>query len=139
MQIFKIEIEPDFKNVDVARADISRICRGYCGKFCPDPDSFSLDFSLATTEAMNNAVEHSGAKSIEVEITATEKEIIFRMSTDGKRFDPTSKITKPDANASDDLPEGGFGLSIIKELVDSMGYEYINGRNILTIKKQFQR
>lgn len=94
------------------------------------------DFSIAVTEAMNNVIEHSGAASIKSELFAGRSEIIFRMYSKGNKFDPTVNIAMPDLDETDDLPEGGFGLAIMRELLDSVYYEYEDGVNILTLKKK---
>ncbi|MHB8828117.1 MAG: ATP-binding protein [Syntrophales bacterium] len=130
-----IEFEPTFANVDVARSAITGICQRTFSN--PDLESLTMDFSLAVTEAMTNAVEHSGTKTIIVKIAVTATAIIFKMTTDGVEFDPTAPASFPDLNSSNDLPEGGFGLALIRELVDRTAYEYRNGKNIFTLEKIF--
>lgn len=129
-----ITFDSDYKSVDMVRAAIE----GILLKLSRDHRSESLaeDFCMAATEAMNNAVEHSGSRAIKIEISLNEKEIILKMMTEGKRFDPTAKAEMPLLD-KDELPEGGFGLAMIHELVDSMHYEYLNGMNIFTIAKNF--
>lgn len=131
-----ITFEPEFANVDKARVSIQKTLEAiYKG---PESASGITDFCIAVVEAMNNAVEHSDAKTIDVEITAGDTETEFRLITKGKRFDPTIGIEMPDLDISDDLPEGGFGLALIKELVDSLTYEYESGKNILILKKRIK-
>lgn len=130
-----ITFESDFKNVDMARAAIQGICRGIYP--AAESESQINEFCLAATEAMNNAVEHSGANMIEMELLAGENEMALRLSANGEKFDPTAKVSYPDLDSPDGLPEGGFGRAIIREMADSREYEYINGKNILTLKKCF--
>jgi serine/threonine-protein kinase RsbW len=130
-----IEFEPSFDNVDIARSAITGICQSAFPK--PELESLTMDFSLAVTEAMTNAVEHSGTKRVIVQIVVAATSIIFKMTTDGVEFDPTAPVLFPDLNSSSDLPEGGFGLALIRELVDRTAYEYRNGKNIFTLEKTF--
>ena len=128
----RLSFDSDFKNVDIARAAIGGICRELSGRSASE--SIVLDFSLAVTEAMNNAVEHSGAKSIEIDIILTKTEILFRMFTEGEKYEPLTTASMPILD-DNNLVEGGFGLAIIQELVDKVDYEYRDSKNILTIKK----
>lgn len=129
----RITFDPDFKNVDIARAAIGGICRELSGRSASE--SLVLDFSLAVTEAMNNAVEHSGARSIEIEIILAKTEILFRMFTEGEKYEPLTTASMPILD-DNNLAEGGFGLAIIQELVDKIDYEYLDNKNVLTLKKR---
>lgn len=133
-QKLNITLDSDYKSVDMVRAAIE----GILLKLSRDHRSESLaeDFCMAATEAMNNAVEHSGSQAIKIELSVNKNEIILKMMTGGKRFDPTAKAEMPVFD-KDELPEGGFGLAMIHKLVDSMHYEYLNGMNVFTITKNF--
>ena len=124
-----IAFEPTFENVDMAREAIMGICREI------GAESFAVDFGLAITEAMNNAVEHSGAEKVEVEFVADTSGVVFKLLTKGEKFDPTVNVSMPDMDDDSELPEGGYGLAIIKEIVDSVKYEYIDGKNVFTFEK----
>jgi anti-sigma regulatory factor (Ser/Thr protein kinase) len=132
-QVVKIRLGRDFKEIASARAAI----REYSERVFAEPGHRSPldDFYLATTEAMNNAVEHSGSNDIGIAVGAAGGRLIFKMITPGLKFDPTVKRTMPDLDSPGELPEGGFGLAIIQELMDSVTYEYREGKNILTLKK----
>ncbi len=132
-KIISLKFEPLFKNVDEARAAVHNACRERYRQ--PGAELLINELLLAVTEAMNNAVEHSGGKEVEVELFAGPEGLIFRMSTAGERFDPTAGIAFPDLDAAEELPEGGFGRALIAEMVDSMQYEYRGDRNILTLEK----
>jgi anti-sigma regulatory factor (Ser/Thr protein kinase) len=85
---------------------------------------------------MNNAAEHSKSDLIEVEVEASRPDVIFRMLTECDRFDPTENVSMPNLEEMEDLPEGGFGLALIKELIDDVRYEYADGKNVLTLRKK---
>ncbi|GAF86748.1 unnamed protein product [marine sediment metagenome] len=82
---------------------------------------------------MNNAVEHSGALTVDASLTVTKKEILFSIINTGERFDISRPAEIPDI---EEKWEGGFGLVLIRELVDSIQYEYTDGKNILTLGKK---
>ena len=134
MNKISLVLEPAFENVDCARAAIEGFCKGFFGK-----DAAGIrDFSLAAVEAMNNAVEHSGAVCIRLELAADRQSAVIKLITTGKKFDPTKKRPLPALDGKE-LPEGGFGLSVIRRLSDGLSYEYSNGENVLTIRKKFRR
>lgn len=129
------QIAPDFAGVDLVRTALKEFCNEiYIGG--PEAEAWTGDLCLAATEAMNNAVEHSGAEKVEIEIFANKTEVVFRMITRGEKFDPTAGISMPVLGDGDELQEGGFGLAIIKEIVDSVRYEYIDGKNVMTLGKR---
>ncbi|MDP2156708.1 MAG: ATP-binding protein [Nitrospirota bacterium] len=132
-KILSRKFKPVFENVDAARVAVHTACRERYLQ--PGSNALIGDLLLAVTEAMNNAVEHSGAKELEIEVIAGPQNLMFRMITSGKRFDPTAGVAFPDLDTAEELPEGGFGRALIAEMVDSVKYEYVEGRNILTLEK----
>ncbi len=127
------QIAPSFENVDMVRKALKGLCQDtYSGA---EAESRIGDLCLAATEAMNNAVEHSGAEKVEIEISADESKVVFRMMTKGEKFDPTAGVSMPVLGEGEELQEGGFGLAIIKEIMDLVRYEYVEGRNIMTLDK----
>jgi anti-sigma regulatory factor (Ser/Thr protein kinase) len=132
-RFISLKFKPVFENVDSARVAIHNACRELYLR--PGSDSLIGELLLAVTEAMNNAVEHSGAKEVEIEVIADQQSVVFRMITAGNKFDPTAGVAFPDLDASEDLPEGGFGRALIAEMVDSVKYEYSGCNNILTLEK----
>lgn len=128
-----LTFSPTFENVDMARAAIQGICRGMYPAV--ESESPVNEFCLAATEAMNNSVEHSGADMLELELLVEENRLVLKLTALGEKFDPTADVAYPDLDDAAGLPEGGFGRAIIREMVDSWEYEYINGKNILTLIK----
>lgn len=130
---FVLTLVPIFEEIDMARKISEEICREYY--IDPALQERIGDFLLAITEAMNNIVEHAKASQIEVELTALPERIVFRISSDGRPFDPTENVSMPDLGDSEDLPEGGFGRALILELMDEVRYEFKDGKNVLILTK----
>ncbi|MBA4372721.1 MAG: hypothetical protein C0402_07625 [Thermodesulfovibrio sp.] len=135
--VFSTKIEPTFENVSATRLAVEAACK----KNYPQPAAEPLigELLMAATEAMNNAVEHSGAKEVEIELAAGAQGLIFRIKAAGKRFDPPAEIGFPDLDGPDGLPEGGFGLAIIREMVDAVDYAYNDGKNTITLTKYISK
>jgi anti-sigma regulatory factor (Ser/Thr protein kinase) len=132
--LYSSALRTAFENVDSARARIDEILRDVF----PDEGSVSFrgDFLLAASEAMNNAVEHSGAETMEIKLFINNDNAVLRLSTIAKKFNPLNNISMPDLDNACGLPEGGFGLAIIHELMDAVNYRYSKGKNILTLSKK---
>lgn len=100
---------------------------------------------LVLAEVMNNIVEHAYASDpdgmIELKITPTSKGLNCELRDDGNPM-PDGAVPLghlPTANTGpmadiDDLPEGGFGWFLIRDLARDLEYSHQNGKNILTFR-----
>jgi anti-sigma regulatory factor (Ser/Thr protein kinase) len=131
-----ISFKPTFGNVDMVRAAV----RGACADFFRLDDNAVciMDFCLIVTELMNNAVEHSHAQVMDVDLILSEHEALFRLISSGTGFDPTLIAAMPHLEPGADLPEGGYGLALIQMLADGMEYERRKNMNLVTIRKTFR-
>jgi len=101
---------------------------------------------LVLAEVMNNIVEHAyvGDRSgvIELHISGANHGLFCTVIDDG--------LPMPDGNPPmgkkydlycprKDLPEGGFGWALIRELVQELGYERVGNRNYLTFLLNVER
>ena len=57
----------------------------------------------------------------------------------GVPFDPTAKEKADTTLAAEERQIGGLGILLVRELMDSINYEYTGGRNILTLVKTIDR
>lgn len=75
-------------------------------------------------EGFNNIVKHSGAGAVSISIRKSECRINFDLKDDGRGFDPEN------ADASKKSATGGFGLTIMRERVRTLGgFLEIQSRN----------
>jgi sigma-B regulation protein RsbU (phosphoserine phosphatase) len=103
----------------------------------------TLRLQLALEEVvvnvMNYAYPPESHGDIIVEAALNENRIKFTISDSGAAFDPTTEARNVDTTLSaEERPIGGLGILLIRKLVDSINYERINGRNILTLRKMMQ-
>jgi anti-sigma regulatory factor (Ser/Thr protein kinase) len=129
-----LSFAPTFAHVDMVRAAVNGICSDFFQ--ISGHAAILLDFCLIISELMNNAVEHADSGILDAEILLTDREAVFRLISDGKRFDPTRAAAMPDLKENE-LPEGGYGLALIQSLADGMEYERRNNRNMVTLRKTF--
>lgn len=133
-RMLNMEFAARFENVDIARAalqGISAECFGH------DSEQAS-DITMAVNEALNNAVEHTGSTTVRMEVLWNDAELRVLVISDGQFFDPVA--ASADLNEEDmlDREEGGYGLYLIRELVDCFEYEYRDSRNIWKLSKNIK-
>ena len=96
---------------------------------------------LAVEEAVTNIIDYAyqnGTEgNISVTIEADESRIRFIITDSGAEFDPTS-VSKADTTLSvEERPIGGLGVFLVRNLMDSINYERIDGKNVLRMEKRF--
>ena len=96
---------------------------------------------VSSEQLFANAAKH-GYKS------DASKRVEFALSTDGHAITMTVSDTAPKFNPFADAPEpdtalgieergvGGLGVFFVKKNVDSYKYEYVGGRNVITLTKK---
>lgn len=93
---------------------------------------------LASEEIIVNIIDYAypvGNGTISININKTENAIRATFSDSGKPFNP---LTAPETDINLPLEErgiGGYGILMVKKFMDSVHYEYKNGKNCLTIIK----
>ena len=98
---------------------------------------------LAIEEAVVNVINyayHVGTEgSIEVGVMFDGKSLKATIIDSGVPFDPTAKEKADTTLAAEERQIGGLGILLVRELMDSINYEYTDGRNILTLVKTINR
>ena len=94
---------------------------------------------LAVEEAVVNVIDYAYPVGTQGELTvdaATDGTFLKFVITDmGKPFDPTDGGRVDTTLSAEERPIGGLGIFLVRELMDSINYERIDGKNILTLKK----
>ena len=99
-----------------------------------------MQITVAAEEIFVNIANYAynpnvGRVTVRVEATEDPIAIIITFMDNGKPFDPT-KREDPDVSLSaKDRSVGGLGIFMTKKMMDDVSYEYLDGKNILTLKK----
>ena len=105
---------------------------------CPLP--VQLQVGMAVEELYGNIANYAynpevGPATIQVEVTENPLCVIITFLDQGKPYDPL-KHEDPDITLSlDEREVGGLGIFMVKKTMDDVKYEYVDGTNILTIRK----
>jgi len=100
-----------------------------------------MNLNLVMEEVVVNVISYAypEGKEADIELLAEsdDKELTFVLSDRGKEFDPTmNEINDADMEvnpAERDL--GGMGIYIVKNIMNEVTYQRLEGKNLLTMKK----
>ena len=121
---------------------LSRLVEEY-GDACGLPESTVFVINLALDELITNSVMHGfagvGNAHIDIGLRVNGDCLKLTVKDNGARFDPTAD-TNPDLDSPlADRRIGGLGLHLVKNFASRIHYDYIDGRNCLTLEHQLQR
>ena len=88
-------------------------------------------------ELVNNLVSYEKREDLIIEIRFVEKNggLHIEIISNGDDYNPFEKHEEKYLDDySDDIKEGGFGISIVKDFSRSTSYEYKDGKSIVTIE-----
>ena len=102
--------------------------------------SLARQLRLAVEEAVVNVIEYAYPAGTEgsVDITMMSDGHWLKVVIDdsGVAFDPTVEKKADTTLSVEERRIGGLGIHLVRELMDSINYERVNGHNILTMKKE---
>ena len=105
---------------------------------CPMKAQMQID--IAIDELFGNIAHYAynpeiGQATVRVEVIEDPLAVTITFIDNGVPYDPLAK-EDPDTTLSiEDREIGGLGIYMVKKSMDDIAYEYKNGQNILTIKK----
>ena len=99
-----------------------------------------MKLNLAIEEAVVNVMNYAyppGIKgTVSIDATISDKGLMFVISDNGTPFDPTAKAEVDTTLSAEERGIGGLGIHLIRQIMDSINYEYIDGRNVLKLLKK---
>ena len=101
-----------------------------------------FNLNLVLEEAVSNVILYAYPKeehqTISLIVKKKENQLIFVLTDSGKEFDPTQA---PDADitlSAEDRPIGGLGIFLIRQIMNTVEYQRIDGKNVLTLGKELE-
>lgn len=99
------------------------------------PQKEMAKIRIAVDEIFSNICYYSKAKSLTVGCLVDEEAATLYFEDDGIPYNPLDR-PDPDINESAETrKEGGLGIYLVKKRMDSLRYEYMDGKNRLTMVK----
>lgn len=131
----ELTIEATPENVDTVIEFVDAQLEEYgCGM----KEQMAID--VAIDELFANIAHYAynpetGYATVRVDVLQDPLSVEVTFIDNGKQYDPLAKADPDTTLSIEDRPIGGMGILIVKKSMDAVNYEYKDGRNILTIKK----
>ena len=133
--IKELTLEATPENVDRVIEFIDEILEEYGGEL---KEQMAID--VAVDELFTNIAHYAynsetGYATVKVEVIKEPLSVKITFVDGGKPYDPLAKEDPDTTQSIEDREIGGMGILIVKKSMDAVNYEYKDGKNILTIKK----
>ena len=107
---------------------------------CPLRAMMQID--VAAEEIFVNIANYAyapgkGMAKIRVEVGDDPRGVAITFIDRGMKYDPLAKEDPDVTLSAEERKIGGLGVFLVKNTMDDMTYEYVDGQNVLTIKKNF--
>ena len=104
------------------------------------PPKIQMQISVAAEEIFVNIASYAyspevGDVTVSVEVSDNPITVTIAFMDHGKPFDPTKKADPNVTLSAEERDIGGLGIFMTKKIMDDVKYEYVDGKNILTLKK----
>ena len=131
-----ITVEAKIENVDKVTEFVNEVLEE---KDCPLKVQMQLD--VAIDEIFGNIAYYaygkgSGNATIQIEMEDNPPKITLTFIDQGIPYNP---LVSKDPDITLDIEDreiGGLGIFLVKKTMDELSYEYVDGQNILTMKKE---
>lgn len=137
----KLIIESKLENVTLIGITINKLSSLI---FLSDIESYKIE--LCVVEAVTNSIKHAygneAGQDVEVVFTLYADRLTIDVCDTGKPLDQNimnkKNVSSLDVDLDDiaNLPEGGRGIAIIKEIMDTVSYKSEKRKNVLTMAKR---
>ena len=102
--------------------------------------SLAMSLNLALEEAVTNVIMYAYPEgtdgTVDIITEANDGLLTFIIKDSGKAFDPTQKEDADVTLSAEERQIGGLGIFLVKQIMDTVNYQRINGQNILTLTKK---
>ncbi|MBR5326446.1 MAG: ATP-binding protein [Prevotella sp.] len=123
-------------------SQLNEFIDGFCEETGISKDvcmSLNLAIEEAVVNVMNYAYPMGTVGYVDIEAEADKKVVTFVISDTGQPFDPTKEADADITLPAEKRPVGGLGIHLVRHIMDSISYEYADHRNILTLRKIFNK
>ena len=104
------------------------------------PMKAEMQINIAIDELFSNIAHYAynpdvGPATVQVEVEQDPLAVIVTFIDNGVPYDPLAKEDPDITLSAEERGIGGLGIFMVKKTMDSLSYEYKDGQNILSIKK----
>jgi anti-sigma regulatory factor (Ser/Thr protein kinase) len=99
-----------------------------------------FNLNLVLEEAVVNIINYAYPKEehqyIYLSAKMNDGSIVLTLTDTGKEFDPTAAPEADITLSADERQIGGLGIFLIRQIMNEVRYERIDGKNVLTLEKK---
>lgn len=104
------------------------------------PMKIEMQIDIAIDELFGNIAHYAynpdvGPATVRVEVQEDPLAVIITFIDNGVPYDPLAKKDPDITLGAEEREIGGLGIYMVKKTMDNITYEYKNGQNILTVRK----
>ena len=133
----ELDIEAKVENLDQVLAFVDGVLEEYA---CSIKAQMQID--IAVEEVFVNIASYAyapGSGDARIQIMLKEpKKVFIRFIDQGVPFDPLEKPDPDVTLSAEERKIGGLGIYMVKKSMDEVSYEYKDGSNVLTIRKDLR-
>ncbi|WP_303841098.1 ATP-binding protein [Anaerotruncus colihominis] len=105
------------------------------------PAKIMTQVSLAVEEIYVNIAHYAyhpniGEATVRCEVGGEPLQVTIGFADEGKPYNPLLQKDPDVTQDADQRQIGGLGVFMVKKLMDKITYEFIDGKNVLTIRKR---
>ena len=104
--------------------------------------STTLKLNLAIEEAVVNVMNYAypnGKGDVDIDAQINDEHLKFVISDSGTPFDPTVKAEVDTTLSAEQRSIGGLGIHLIRQIMDTINYERVDNKNLLTLSKNITK
>ena len=130
----EISITNDLQHVENVNEWVEEVCHKL-NMSESDTSSMKLAVEEAVVNVINYAYPAGEIGDINIEATATAMALKFKITDSGVSFAPTDAPDVDTSLSAEERRIGGLGIFLVRQLMDTINYERIDGKNVLTLTK----
>ena len=122
-------------------SELQTLCRHLedCGDVMELPQKCLLEINLGLDELFTNIISYGFGDESEHQIKfslAKDREtLVVQVEDDGIPFNPLDAAGPMESQDLDSINIGGLGIHLVKEVMDDIDYQRVEGKNKLILKK----
>lgn len=141
----KQQLDIRFSSIIILKNDVQEVPKlatfvdQVCERLSFDPAT-TMQMNLAIEEAVVNVMNYAypaGTEGdVKIEAQANDQRLKFVIIDSGMPFDPTAQEDADITLSAEERRIGGLGIYLVRQLMDSINYERVDGQNVLTLRKK---
>ena len=127
----------DVQEVPQLAAFIDEVCEAV-GLDMVTTMQMNLALEEAVVNVMNYAYPAGTRGDVCIEAEADESHLKFIITDSGTPFDPTARGEVDTTLSAEERGIGGLGIHLVRQIMDCVHYERVDGKNVLSLDKNIQ-